>query len=170
MFIQYIRPFSEIIIVALGAMIVILLFWNIVIQISLRKFKKRNEELFSGQNAKSLERIILDHSKNLKTLDKDIQELYNISNQINLLASKGIHKTGLIRFNPFNDIGGDQSFSMALLNGKDNGIVITSLYSREGTRIYAKSVKGGISEKYPLTNEEEQAIKIARIGGTKKIN
>jgi len=164
-----IKNSTEIIIIALIVMFFLLLIWNTVLQMGLNKFKKRNEELFGGNKVKNVEELILEHSKNLKVLDKDIQELYNISNQINTLSFRGLHKTGLIRFNPFKEVGGDQSFSIALLNGKDNGIVISSLYTREGTRIYAKTIQGGKSEKHQLTEEEEQAIKIALQGEPKKI-
>lgn len=139
----------------------ILLIWSISLQIQLNKFKKRNRELFSGKKIENLEEILLKQATNLKSLDKDIQELYTISNQINNLAFRGFHKLGLIRFNPFKDVGGDQSFAIALLNGKNNGLTISSLFTREGARIYSKSIIGGISEKYPLTEEEKEAIKIA---------
>lgn len=137
------------------------LIWIVILHIRLNKFKKRNQEFFSGNKVKNLEELLLEQSKNLKLLDKDIQELYGISNQINSLALSSIHKTGLIRFNPFKDVGGDQSFSLALLNGKNNGVVISSLFTREGTRIYSKSVIAGVAEKYPLTDTEERAIKEA---------
>jgi hypothetical protein len=77
------------------------------------------------------------------------------------LGQKSIHKVGIIRFNPFKDIGGDQSFALALLDGKNSGIVISSLHTREGTRIYSKPIIKGESEKYTLTEEEKQAIKTA---------
>ncbi len=139
----------------------IFLLWNIIIYSQLKKFKKRNEELFSGNKVQNLEELLLNQAKSLKTLDKDIQELYNISNQINSLAFRSFHKLGIIRFNPFKDIGGDQSFSIAILNGKNNGIVISSLFTKEGTRIYSKSIIGGVSEKHPLTEEEKKAIQLA---------
>ena len=63
----------------------------------------------------------------------------------------------------FGDIGGDQSFALALLDGKNSGIVISSLHTREGTRIYSKPIIKGESEKYTLTEEEKQAIKTATI-------
>jgi len=71
-----------------------------------------------------------------------------------------IQKFGLIRFNPFSDIGGDQSFSIALLDGRGNGLVITSLYAREGNRVFAKPIEKGNSI-YPLSKEEKEAIKKA---------
>ncbi|NTV41155.1 MAG: DUF4446 family protein, partial [Candidatus Moranbacteria bacterium] len=92
-----------------------------------------------------------------------------ISNRIHSLALKSIHKVGIVRFNPFKDIGGDQSFALALLDGKDCGIVISSLHTREGTRIYSKPVIKGISEKYTLTEEEKNAIKEATVLKPSKI-
>lgn len=169
MFLQIIKNFSEIITLSLAGIVLLLTIWVIFIQVRLYKIKKLQAVFFSGKDAQSLEGVILHQAQSLKTLDKDIQELYNISNQLNILASKGLHKTGLVRFNPFKDVGGNQSFSIALLNGKNNGVVISSLYTREGTRIYAKAVKAGFSEKYPLTEEEEQSIKIALTSETKKV-
>lgn len=127
----------------------------------MKKIKKNIQEMFSGNKVTNLEELLLGQAKNIQMLDKDIQELYDISNQINSLAGKGLHKVGMVRFNPFKDVGGDQSFAIALLNGKGNGLTISSLYSREGTRIYSKSITSGESEKHPLTEEEKEAIKIA---------
>lgn len=71
-----------------------------------------------------------------------------------------IQKFAVVRFNPFSNIGSDQSFSIALLDGKNNGFVITSLYSREGNRIFAKPIEKGNSI-YPLSKEEKEAIEKA---------
>ncbi|MFA6973653.1 MAG: DUF4446 family protein [Parcubacteria group bacterium] len=156
--------------IAIIILLIILLIWNVALQMSISKLRKNNEAIFAGNKAKNLEEVLLQQTKNLKTLDKDIQELYNISNQINTLAFRGLHKTAMLRFNPFKEVGGDQSFAVAMLNGKNNGLVLSSLYTREGTRIYAKSITAGKSEKYPLTEEEEKAIKLALESEPKKIN
>ena len=170
MFLEIIKNYLEIIIIALSALVLILFLWNIILQVKTSHLKKKLDEIFAGDKAKNLEEVILQQTKSLKTLDKDIQELYEISNQINNLALRSVHKVGIVRFNPFKDVGGNQSFAIALLNGKDCGIVISSLYTREGTRVYSKNVQNGISEKYPLTEEEVQAIKIAQKSEPKKIN
>ena len=166
---QIINNNTEIIILSLARTVLLLIFWNTYLHFSLKKINKLKEIFFSGKEAKNLEKIIFEQANSIKNLDKDIQELYNISNQLNILASKGLHKTGLVRFNPFKDVGGNQSFSIALLNGKNNGVVISSLYTREGTRIYAKAIKASFSEKHPLTEEEEQAIKIALNNEPRKV-
>ena len=96
-----------------------------------------------------------------KDLKKDFQK---VSSELEELKKKNhfaLQKTGIVRFNPYKDIGGDQSFSIALLNEKDNGFIITSLYGREGNRIYAKPVKNGTSD-YSLSKEEQVALDKAK--------
>jgi len=150
----------------IGAAIVgiLLLIWNIFLHLSISRLNKNQQQLFSGKGGEDLEKIILGHVKGLKELDRDIQDLYGISNQIHNLASRSIHKVGVIRFNPFKDLGGDQSFSIALLDGENSGVVFSSLHSREGNRVYAKPVSKGKAIKYPLTDEEVEAIKKAEAG------
>lgn len=74
-----------------------------------------------------------------------------------------LQKVGLVRFNPFAETGGDQSFALAVLNGEDSGVVILSLHGREGTRVYVKPIKEGKS-RYDLSREEQQAIAQAQKG------
>jgi hypothetical protein len=72
---------------------------------------------------------------------------------------------GLVRFNPFDDTGSDQSFAIALLDERRDGIVLSSLHGRTNTRIFAKPVEGGTS-RHALSDEESEAIRIA-IAGTR---
>lgn len=75
-----------------------------------------------------------------------------------------VSHVGLVRFNAFRDTGSDLSFSLALLDGKHNGVVLTSLYGRDEGRVYAKPISGGTSV-HPLSNEEKRAIAEAGGGG-----
>ncbi len=149
-----------------GAAIVLalLLIWNIFLQIGVSRMRKNQQQLFSGKSGMDLEKIILDHGKNIRELDRDIQDLYGISNRIHNLASRSMHKVGVVRFNPFKDLGGDQSFAIALLDGDNSGLVISGLHTREGNRVYAKPVEKGKAVKHPLTEEEQEAIKKAEAG------
>ena len=70
---------------------------------------------------------------------------------------KNLQKVGVVRFNPFKEGGGDQSFSIAVLDALDNGFVITSLYSNAANRVYAKPIMNGASS-YSLSQEEKEAI------------
>ncbi len=121
------------------------------------KLKKLTAELFAGKKAASLEQFILNQNKKLN----DLSSQADIAEQaIQNLADKqkySIQKIGLVRYNPFEDNGGNLSFSIALLDDHNNGVVITSMHGREHNRIYSKPVKKGKSE-FQLTAEEEQAI------------
>lgn len=96
--------------------------------------------------------------------EKDKESIDEIAKQCEQLKREGslhIQKIGLLRFNPFHDTGGDQSFILALLDSHDTGVVISSLHTRTGTRWYAKAVKLGKGQEYELSNEEQRAIKSA---------
>lgn len=150
--------------------VIIIFILNVVLLLKMKKLNVRSRVFFEGKDGKNLEELMFKNMQGLKTLDRDIQELYSISNKINALAQKSIHRTGLIRFNPFKDIGGDQSFSLALLDGKNSGITFSSLHTREGTRVYVKPIIKGKSEKYTLTEEEKQAVQIASDSKVEKSN
>lgn len=84
--------------------------------------------------------------------------------ELGKLAADGqlhIQRIGIVRFNPFADTGGAQSFTMSLLDGQDSGLVITSLYARTGNRWYVKEVQKGTGKDVELSREEQAAIKKA---------
>lgn len=74
-----------------------------------------------------------------------------------------VQKVGLVRFNPFADTGGDQSFVLAILDATESGIVLSSLHSRGATHWYAKNVKDGKGVDHKLSDEEEKAIRNAKV-------
>jgi len=126
-----------------------------------RRLDKKLQLFFSGKEAKDLEHILVNQLNETKALDQEIQELFEISNQLRGLIMRSIHKTALIRFNPFKEVGSNQSFCVALLDGKNSGFVISSLHTREGTRVYSKPIVAGEANGFPLTEEEKSAIKEA---------
>jgi hypothetical protein len=71
-----------------------------------------------------------------------------------------VQKMGLVRYSPFADGGGNYSFSLALLNQHDSGIIITNMYGRQQSRVYTKTIYQGKSET-PLTEEEQQAVRLS---------
>ncbi|PIP23449.1 MAG: hypothetical protein COX36_03240 [Candidatus Nealsonbacteria bacterium CG23_combo_of_CG06-09_8_20_14_all_38_19] len=95
------------------------------------------------------------------SLEKDFEKLSEEFENLKKEKVFSIQKVGMIRFNPFAEVGSDQSFSVALLDGNDCGVVITSLYSREDNRIYAKPINNGQSQ-YVLSEEERIAIERAK--------
>lgn len=137
--------------------------------VSVRRLKKRQDTLFQDGEAASAEGVLQRHSEEIGEMDKEIQQLFEISNQLHALGQRSIHRVGFVRFNPFKDVGGNQSFSLALLDGKNNGVVVSSLHTREGSRVYAKPVSGSQSP-VPLTEEEKKALAIAQARPTRPEN
>lgn len=91
-------------------------------------------------------------------------ELKKTQTEIRKLREEGkahLQKVGLVRFNPFSDTGGDQSFTLALLDGEDHGVIVTSLYARTGVRWYVKTIRKGKGVEHELSKEEQEALKKA---------
>src|SRR3989338_3218881 len=118
----------------------------------------------SEDTAKILDNIIEDLGKN----KKDISVISENLDKLQLESRFYIQKVGLLRFNPFSDTGGDQSFVLSILNGKDTGIVLTSLHNRGLTSWYAKNVYEGKGLDHELSEEEKESIKKAVLLHQKK--
>jgi hypothetical protein len=91
-----------------------------------------------------------DFRKRSQLLQKNVKEL-------SIEGLGHIQKVSLLRYNPYGDTGGDQSFTVVLLTGEGDGVTLTSLHTRSGTRVYAKEIKKGKSELH-LSVEEEKAL------------
>ncbi|MDI6592025.1 MAG: DUF4446 family protein, partial [Patescibacteria group bacterium] len=114
-------------------------------------FKKRKKE------PENFQEILIRFKDLERNFERISEELENLKKENKF----SVQKIGIVRFNPFSEIGGDQSFSIALLDGNDDGVVITSLYTSKENRVFGKPIKGGISE-YSLSEEEKEAIKKAQ--------
>lgn len=121
---------------------------------------KRITKFFNGKDGKSVEKVLEYEMRRMKKTEDDIKRLIQNMKWIEGISRKSVHKVGVVRFNPFTNIGGDQSFSIALLDYKDNGVVVSALHSPEGTRVYAKPILAGTST-YQLTGEENEALEKA---------
>lgn len=119
-------------------------------------FQKRKKE---PENLKEILAQFKDLKENFERIFAELENLKR-ENKFN------VQKVGIVRFNPFREVGGDQSFSIAILDGTDSGVVITSLYARTDSRVYGKPLKNGKSE-YLLSEEEKKAIEKAKYGENK---
>lgn len=116
--------------------------------------------LVFGRAASTGESLGAELGKRLAAAEMKLRGLEPRMEQLEDIAPRSIQKVGFLRFNPFERTGGDQSFVVALLDRDDNGIVISSLYTRDGVRVYAKEIRDGTS-KHALSNEEQQALQQA---------
>ena len=117
--------------------------------------------LTQGSNKKTLDEILSNLMQNEQRTKEDIAKILARCDRIEKNEGYHIQKIGLLRFNPFKDTGGDQSFILALVDAHDTGIIITALYSRSGTRWYTKRIVKGKSTEHDLSEEEKKALQIA---------
>jgi len=148
---------TDILLYILIAIILVLTVWIIRLDIKLRRFTK-------GKSGENLEEFILETRHGVEHLAKKQEKTEEIIENINTRVSKGVRGIETIRFNPFKGTGsgGNQSFASALINEEGDGVVISSLYSRERVSIFAKPIKNYKSE-YELSKEEKEAIAGARV-------
>jgi hypothetical protein len=131
----------------------------LVTQVS--QLRRRIDRLTGGAESGDIETVLGEHLETVHQVGRELDELTARMAFIESSARHHYSKVGLIRFNPFPDTGGNQSFALALLDESDDGVVISSLHSRTGTRIYGKSVTGGKPDT-SLSTEEQEAVDDAR--------
>ena len=137
---------------------IILFLWLLILTFLFVKFYFYYRKFLRYEKKESilelLEKIIRVQESNRKSLD----QLKLSYDKLEKGSLSYIQKVGLIRFNPFKDTGGDQSFILALVDAENTGVVISSLHTRTGTRWYAKGIARGKGIEHELSREEEKAL------------
>lgn len=128
---------------------VIAIIWSVLITSALVWLYQIFKDLIKISKQKDF----INNTKEIKEIKKDLEVFKSVS-------LNDIQKMGLVKFNPFDETGGDHSFSLALLDGHKNGIIITSLHTRERTRLYVKDIASGKS-KIELSSEEQKALQLS---------
>lgn len=142
--------FQVIIVILFGVWLLLLSLLSLFI---FRFFRRLSKGVKEPDLRKTLDRILNLLSKNEDGLQKAEKEIEKLKDE----GFSHVQRIGLVRFNPFKEIGGDHSFSLAILDGKDSGLIITTLHTRERTRVYSKAIKNGKCE-FELSEEEKKAL------------
>ncbi len=130
---------------------------NILLVIFMARLEMRVRKMLRGNKLNNIEETIISSLKDIKILDDSQKSNEKEIEKIKKELKNKLNTTETIRFNPFGDVGGKQSFATAFLDDNGNGTVISSLYSREKVSVFGKPVKKYNSE-YELTIEEKEAI------------
>lgn len=142
----------------------LLLLALLVVARAVRRQSRRLDRLTRGADERSLEAVLDAHLDSVARASREMDELRARSDLIDAGLRRSFQRVGLVRYNPFGDTGGNQSFALALLDGNADGIVVSSLHARAGTRVYAKALTGGRSDAQ-LSDEETEAVRQA-VGST----
>ena len=121
------------------------------------RLELRLKKVFRGKKAGDLESLMGDFAKALDNFDRWSKNAHNRMDNFDKELVRSARHVGMVRFNPFRDAGGDQSSAVAILDDNRNGVVLSSIYGRDSSRMYAKPVIKGNSQ-YQLSDEEKQAI------------
>ncbi len=140
----------------------VLCIWLVFLTIYVLRLSAHYNNLVQSTNKRSLQAILEGVLKDNDSVKKDIDFLKQTCDTIIKDGKFHIQKIGLKRFNPFKDTGGDQSFILTIVDGNDTGVVISGLYSRSGTRWYAKQVTQGKGIEHELSEEEKSALSDAK--------
>lgn len=128
------------------------------------RLERRLQGVTRGAEGQSLESVLDAHLDKVYAVSNEVDELVARAAVLEGVQRRAIQRVGLVRYNPFDDTGGNQSFAIALLDANGDGMVVSSLHARGGTRIYAKAVAGGKSET-ALSEEEADALRRAMTQG-----
>ncbi len=155
------------IIIGLAAITLIMIVLYICVLLKMKKLYKTYDKFMRGKDAESLEEAILKQFDQIEKLEKSDEEKKEKIDQIFETLESVYQKIGLVKYDAFREMSGKLSYTFALLDQKNNGIIISSMYSREGCYSYAKEIIRG--ESYiNLSEEEKEALKNA-INGDKII-
>jgi hypothetical protein len=144
----------------LAAVFVALLGLVVVLLLRVRRLGRRLEQLTRGSDEGSLEAVLGQHLERVRRVARDVDELGGRTAALEAEIRRSLGRVGLVRYNPFDDTGGNQSFALAILDASGDGFVVNSLHARAGTRVYAKAVARGRSE-VALSDEESEALRQA---------
>jgi hypothetical protein len=123
--------------------------------------RRRRPLSAAGAATEDMLRAVLEgHAQALEDLEGAIRRLATEDQRIWSRLAGTVQKVGLLRYDAFEDVGGQMSFSCAMLDEQGDGVVITSINGRQDTRVYAKPVRGGSSD-HNLSQEEDEVIRVA---------
>lgn len=146
------------VVLVLGLVLLLSLFLHLFLFWRLARLNWRYHQLLGGlTEGKPLEEILLTHFKNVQLALERVKDLEIECKKLEQVTRLCVQKVGVVRFNAFPDTGSDLSFAVALLDQAGDGVVLSSLYGRHESRVYAKPVQRGVST-YHLTDEEKAAI------------
>lgn len=136
---------------------IIAIFISIACAAQVWRLSLHMQQVLGDASGDQLEKQLREYHTKNKEIQLEFDEMTTEHKKLSSVAALSLQKISMVRFNPFGDVGGDQSFSLAMLDGHDSGLILTSIHGRGGTRVYAKPIDLGKS-KYSLSAEEKKAL------------
>lgn len=141
------------------ALLLVYFFWFLILTFLFFRFYFYYTRLVRNGKKESFSQVVDEIIKGQELANKELLQLHKKYDKLEKDGLLHMQKVGLVRFNPFKDTGGDQSFILALVDAENTGVVVSSLHTRTGTRWYAKGVVKGKGVEHELSEEEKKALK-----------
>ncbi len=152
-----VQPYVGVFLVALSVAVLVLLVLLLTVARRTRRIDARLAGLTRGAGGNDLEAVLDAHLDKVFAVARELDELTARTAVLEAAQKRAFQRVGFVRFNPFEETGGNQSFALALLDAAGDGWVLSSLHARSGTRVYAKAIKRGRADA-ALSDEESAAI------------
>jgi Protein of unknown function (DUF4446) len=159
-----VNPSIGAVVVALTVACALLLVLALLLVRRTSRLDRRLRGVTRGAEGRSLEAILDAHLDKVYAVARDLDDLAARAAVLEATQRRALQRIGLVRYNPFEDTGGNQSFALAVVDARGNGFVVNSLHARAGTRVYGKAIAGGRSES-ALSAEEAEALRLALASG-----
>lgn len=162
MFLELIEKNVAVILIVLSVIIVIFAFF-LILALKREHNLRRRYNFFMGANSRpdsNLETAIKEYINRAKEIDRKYTEVISCIEDIKSNLDKCIQKIGVVRYNPFSEMGGKLCFAIAIMDKDNNGIVLNGIHSRSGSYTYAKPIENAESP-YTLSEEEKEAVHLA---------
>ena len=149
--------------IAFGIIFLIMLFVIISTKMDLSEMRLRYKKMMTTSEGADLEQLLTNNASKIKRSLAEIERLDGEISAIKNVMDRAITRVAIVRYDAFEDISSDLSFSIALLDDNNSGIIISALNGRDSSSTYAKPIENGISTKYKLSKEEEQVLREASV-------
>ena len=141
-------------------LILILLILVVYTMVRLSSMRARYREMMRGSQSEDLEGMLLQHISAVEKVAATNARILEENELIRQFLRKTLVRTAMVRFRAFEDMGGDLSYAVAMLDADNDGVIFSSIFARADSRSYIKPIKGGSSE-YALTDEEKGVLREA---------
>jgi len=159
--VQFIRDYDIYIIMGLTALLLVLLIVLIINSVSISKLSNKYRKFMRGTKDKNIEELLIEFIGKVDSVKERSDNIKNMYDEIEKRLEKCIQKVSILRYKAFQDMGGAAlSFSIALLDAHDDGVILTGIYGRDECTTYAKPIDKGVP-KYNLSEEEQSVLKDA---------
>ncbi|WML36433.1 DUF4446 family protein [Clostridium sp. OS1-26] len=145
------------IIITLAVLVIILFIMLMVTLRSLNKLEGKYRKFMRGVDNKNLEGLITSYLDKIDEAKSETEHMKELYDGLNLRLKECVQKVSIVRYRAFEDVGSDLSFSIALLDESNSGVIITGIYGRNESTTYAKPIDRGIS-RYDLSQEEDHVL------------